>query len=105
MKNLNEYVQNETNHHLIEFINSQLQLTGLNRFYLKDDIVMSYYCLDWKKLISDMSSKTQRKVVIKYRGKSSEPISPLEMLKAIISFFNKRKADIQYPQNQIVREN
>jgi len=103
MRNLNQYIQNSANCHLIELINSQLQLTGFNRFYLKDDIVMSYYCNDLKNLIKDMSSKSQfhllETVVHKHRGEARGLISPSEILKAIISYFNRRKADIQNPHN------
>lgn len=107
IKILNEYFLNVSDCHLIELLNSQLQLTGLSRFYLKDDIVMSFYCSDLKELVKNLMIKSQfhklKIVVNNQRGISDGLLSPFEMLKAIIYYFNRKIVGIQktLKQNQI----
>ena len=94
MKNLNEYVQNAPVSNLIELVNSQFQLTGHNRFYLKENIVMSLYCRNLKKTIQNVLNKNNfnllRIIMHKYHSEDERQISPIEMLKAIVLYFNRK---------------
>lgn len=80
---------------LLEIINSQLQLTGYNRFILKDGIIKSMYCIDLKKTIFTALKKEGSfndviTLINKYSTNTGRKYSPLDLLKAFIAKYNVR---------------
>ncbi len=70
---------------------------------------MSTYCSDLKKLVKEISNKSNfnllRLIIHKYHSKIEMHISPIEMLKAIILHFNKKSVEPIYYKNLILTLN
>ena len=100
-KELYEYTLSISQFDLIELINTQFQLTGLKRFYLKDNLMTSYYCNDLKISLDYILDKNRfylvKEIVNRYGNCIDRLMSPLEMLQAIISFLSRKNVSFEIP--------
>ena len=80
---------------IIELINVKFKFTGHKRFYLEDQKIKSKYCDDLKVMLNNFlvaeNFKGLVKVIQEIYGPKNKPLKPIQVLEAIITFYNKRK--------------
>lgn len=92
---LNKYVAEVSDNALIDLLNVKFRLSGYKRFYYEDGKVNSKYCIDLKStLLQIFDKKNFRELVDIIKGTygaEQRQLKPIEVLKIIIKYYNKRK--------------
>jgi hypothetical protein len=92
-KNLYEYVKSLSPENTVIFINDTCNLSGLKKLYLSDGYIKSGTCPNMNEVINAIMRKDGFWLVKKAISKESIPnnlMSPIFLLKEIMSFFNRK---------------
>lgn len=94
---LQSYLKEVSNDVLIQLMNSKFRLRGYKRFYLDEGKIASKYCEDLRAIMNEVLDNNNNSfrgliniIKAKYPDKTKY-IRPIDVLRAIISHYNKRQ--------------